>query len=131
MDNIPSDPILIVDDDPMSCRSIAAALERAGYRVESTTDSVAALWRTLKRKYCLLVADLSMPGLLGIALVAEVRRTNPDMPAVLISGFPDQRSIAEARGLGVPLLSKPFSLDTFLDTVRDLLQPSSVRSMAS
>jgi DNA-binding NtrC family response regulator len=131
MNNMPTDPILIVDDDPTSCRSIAAALEGAGYRVESTTDSVAALWRTLKRTYALLVADLRMPGLLGIALVAEVRRSNPGMPAVLISSFPDQRSVAEARALGVPLLAKPFNVDTFLNTVRSLLQAGDLRSVAS
>ena len=117
MDPMPADPILVVDDDPASCQSIVATLEAAGYRVESTTDAVAALWRTLRRKYALLVADVVMPTLAGTTLLEEVRRTNPDMPAVLVSCFPDQRAIAAARVLGVPIVSKPFSIDTILSAV--------------
>ena len=119
--SVPNEPILVVDDDPICCRAIAEVLERDGYRVESTTDPIAALWRTLKRKYALLVTDLAMPGLAGTRLLTEVRRANPGMPGILVSGFPDRRALADAEELAVPLLTKPFSPDDFLEAVRTQL----------
>ena len=114
-------PILVVDDDETCCRIIVDTLERAGYAVESTTEASVAVDWTRRRPYALLVSDVSMPELSGTALVAEVRRAIPDLPAVLVTAFPDPTTRARARALGVPLLAKPFETETIVALVDRLL----------
>jgi two-component system cell cycle sensor histidine kinase/response regulator CckA len=124
-------PILVVDDDAACCESMTQALKRAGYAVESTTDALHALWRTMNQHYALVISDLEMPDLSGSRLLAHVRRCSPQTPAILVSGFPDARALKEARQLGIIVLSKPFGVDTLLCTVRDVLGTGAEERAAS
>lgn len=127
----PLEPILVVDDDPACCESIADTLLRAGYRVEATTDALNALWRTTQRRYALVIADLEMPELTGTSLLGRLRHRSPQTPAILVSGFPDARALHEAHELGVVVLAKPFGVDVILDTVRSVLDGAAEEHPAS
>jgi len=130
MDCPAGEPILVVDDDP-TCRLIMTdALERAGYQVDAASDGTGALARIVGRRYALVVADVSMPQLHGLALVAELERVRPGVPALLISALSDDRTRAAARRLGVPLLTKPFHAETLVGRVRELLRARPLDSSA-
>jgi len=122
--SVPADPILIVDDDQASCRFMAEVLARAGYNVEWTVDDDAAVERVHRSHYALVITDVTMPGVRGTELVADLRRLRPGAPALLVSGFADEATRAEARRLGVPLLAKPFAPDLLLATARVLIANS-------
>ena len=116
----PAEPVLIVDDDQTSCRFMADVLAAAGYRVEWTTDDDAAVERVHRSPYALVIADVTMPGVRGTEIVADLERIRPGSPALLVSAFADGTARAEARRLGVPLLAKPFAADVLLATVHEL-----------
>lgn len=130
MPDTPTARILVVDDDPTGCRFMSDLLEHAGYRVEVESDPTHALARLRERHYGLLVSDVVMPHITGTALVAQVERMLPGLPALLVSAFPDETTRAEARALGVPLLAKPFRVDTLLTLVQELLDTRKERRVA-
>ena len=118
--SLPADPVLIVDDDQESCRFMAEVLARAGYRVEWTTDDDGAIERVHRSPYALVIADVTMPGISGTEIVADLEQVRPGAPALLVSAFADGAARSAARRLGVPLLAKPFAAETLLATVRQL-----------
>jgi len=85
----PAEPVLIVDDDQTSCRFMADVLAAAGYRVEWTTDDDAAVERVHRSPYALVIADVTMPGVRGTEIVADLERIRPGSPALLVSAFAD------------------------------------------
>src|ERR1043166_6885383 len=100
--------ILVVDDDPMCCRLMAAALECDGHRVDWTTLPAQALELVRENHYAVLVSAGNMPSMLGTALAAEVGRLCPTVRMILVSAFADGQVHAAARALGATLLAKPF-----------------------
>jgi len=105
--------VLIADDTPAVLRVVGDVLEALGYRVTACADGVAALARYREgwRAVDLVLLDVTMPGLDGPGALAEMRRINPAVRAVLASGHPpgpaEQRLIDD---LGVGFLQKPFSM---------------------
>jgi DNA-binding NtrC family response regulator len=114
--------ILVVDDEPSVLEFVGKLLRRSGYNVVALSRAQDALvWlREHPGGAHLLVSDVVMPGMSGLDLVAELRTTHPDLPALLISGYPDRvpRTVAEPLA---PLLQKPFTPVQLLDEVRRLL----------
>ena len=117
---VPAEPVLIIDDDPASCRFMAEVLAGAGYGVEWTTDDAGAIERVRRSRYALVIADVSMPDVRGPEIVAGLAHVRPGSPALLVSAFADGAARAEARRLGVPLLAKPFPSELLLATVHAL-----------
>ena len=124
------DRILVVEDDPFGLRFLVDVLEHAGYRVDAECDARQAVARVSENRYGLVVSDVVMPHMAGTALIAQLSRSQPDLPALLVSAFPDEPTRAEARALGVPLLAKPFRAETLIALVKDLLAATRVRRAA-
>lgn len=80
--------VLVVDDDAFVREVLADQAEAGGYRV-FTADSAATALALLDAGEAVdaLVTDLSMPGMDGVALIAEVRRRRPGLPAILLTGY--------------------------------------------
>jgi len=114
--------ILVVDDDAMCCRLMAAALELDGHRVEWTTDPVHALGLVQANSYALVVCDVNMPRMVGTTLAAQVGRVQPGLRTILVSAFADRKVRAEAKALGTMLLSKPLRVDALAAAVREVLR---------
>jgi len=130
VDSSAARPILVVDDDQVSCRLMAAVLERAGYQVEWTTDPAFAVDRVRDCGYALVVADVQMPQMSGTTLAERVASLRPGMPTLLVSAFADRRARAEARAIGVELLTKPIRVEALLAAVRTLVSEPGTRSTA-
>jgi CheY-like chemotaxis protein/anti-sigma regulatory factor (Ser/Thr protein kinase) len=99
--------VLLVDDDQLARVATAEMLIDLGHSVveaESGDDALVAL--SEKPPFDLLVTDYLMPGMTGAELIRIARMTSPSLPALMISGYMDNRAFA---GSGIPRLAKPYS----------------------
>ncbi len=114
--------VLVADDEPDVRQFVESALNNAGYAVTAVGDGNAALLELSKRKYHLLLTDIVMPELDGIALSLKAAKDYPDMKILMMSGYANQRQRAHNLDfLAHEVISKPFSLDEITNRVRDTL----------
>jgi excisionase family DNA binding protein len=107
--------ILVVDDEASIRDLLAKTLALAEYDVDVAPDGRAALDRMRLYPYDLLIADLKMPGMDGLAVIREAKRYKADLPVVIITGFSTESSAIEAVNLGVAgYLTKPFRVPQVL-----------------
>ena len=118
--------ILLVDDTPKVRESIKDALESAGFEVDEAPDGLVAIEFLNERPYTLLITDLWMPEVDGLDLMKHLRKINPNMPVIAITGGaiglePPNFSIALAQSWGADaVLDKPFDNDDLVDVAKDL-----------
>jgi len=79
--------ILIVDDDPLVLDILVRQMERRGFTVRRAAAAATALDH-LDATVRLVITDLSMPGMDGLALIEELHRRRPELPTILLTGFP-------------------------------------------
>jgi two-component system cell cycle response regulator CpdR len=116
--------ILIAEDEEALCAMCARALSSVGHDVTTASDGTDAL-DSLKResgRFDLLLTDIRMPIMDGIALSLAAARDYPDLTILLMTGYADQRE--RAHGLDAlihDVLPKPFSLTALRDAVNEAL----------
>lgn len=103
--------VLIVDDEPALRDLMARWAVSLGLEPTTASCSEDALERLRARPHDLAVVDIVMPGQNGLWLVKELRRTHPDMPVVLATGFTDK--LAEADTRIADFLIKPIRRERF------------------
>jgi CheY-like chemotaxis protein len=118
--------ILLVDNEPGMLEVCAEALERGlpgGMRLEAVSHPGQALGLLRERgPFDLLITNLQMPGMSGLTLMQEARALVPDLPVMIVTGYPRAETAERARALGaVDYLSKPFDLEGFVERVRGAL----------
>jgi excisionase family DNA binding protein len=107
--------VLVVDDEASIRDLLAKTLALAEYDVDVASDGRSALERMRMYTYDLLIADLKMPGLDGLAVIREAKRYKSDLPVIIITGFSTESSAIEAVNLGVAgYLTKPFRVPEVL-----------------
>jgi excisionase family DNA binding protein len=107
--------ILVVDDEASIRDLLAKTLALAEYDVDVAPDGRSALERMRLYPYDLLIADLKMPGMDGLAVIREAKRYKADLPVIIITGFSTESSAIEAVNLGVAgYLTKPFRVPQVL-----------------
>jgi CheY-like chemotaxis protein len=116
--------ILIAEDEDAIRSLIARALRQDGHDVVTATDGAQALDALAREKgaFELLVTDIRMPVMDGIALAYAAARNHPDITIVLMTGYADQRE--RAHGLDARIhdvITKPFSLGAMRRAVNDAL----------
>jgi excisionase family DNA binding protein len=114
--------VLVVDDEAAIRDLLSKTLALAEYEVDVAPDGRAALERLRTLPYDLLITDLKMPGIDGLAVIREARRYRPDLPVIIITGFSTEASAIEAINLGVSgYLTKPFRVPKVLATAAKAL----------
>jgi excisionase family DNA binding protein len=107
--------VLVVDDEASIRDLLAKTLALAEYEVDLAPDGRTALERLRMIPYDLLITDLKMPGVDGLAVIREARRLKADIPVIIITGFSTEASAIEAVNLGVSgYLTKPFRVPRVL-----------------
>ena len=107
--------VLVVDDEASIRDLLAKTLALGEYEVDLAPDGRTALERLRIIPYDLVITDLKMPGVDGLAVIREARRLNPEIPVIIITGFPTEASAIEAVNLGVSgYLTKPFRIPRVL-----------------
>jgi len=107
--------LLVVDDEAAIRDLLSKTLALAEYDVDLAPDGRTALERLRIIPYDLLITDLKMPGVDGLAVIREARRLKADIPVIIITGFSTEASAIEAVNLGVSgYLTKPFRVPRVL-----------------
>jgi len=115
--------ILVVDDD-VSVRDVTAAtLTGHGYKVLAASDGTEALalFATRNLEVRAVVTDLDMPGLDGSTLAKVAHALNPSVRILIVSGSSDVEDLQRRTPEFSEFLAKPFTADTLLVTITDLL----------
>jgi len=124
--------ILIVDDDPSLLRLLTIRLAAEGYQVESAESAKIALGILPSFKPNLVISDLRMEGMDGMALFLQIRQKNPHIPVVILTAHGTIPDAINATKQGVfSFLTKPFESKELLETVKKAikLQPLHADSM--
>ena len=113
--------VLAVDDSKTMRDMIAFALRSAGFQVEAAEDGEAALGKLATASFDLIITDLNMPKLDGLALIKTVRATSQhrDIPIVILSSECDCANEAVGKAAGADgWLIKPFSPEKLVELVQ-------------
>ncbi|MGE3509840.1 MAG: sigma-54-dependent transcriptional regulator [Vicinamibacterales bacterium] len=115
--------ILIVDDEPGVRTALTGVLRDEGYVVEAVPSGEACLERVTRGPVDLIVLDVWLPGLDGLATLARLRERQVDAQVVLISGHGNIESAVRAIKMGAfDFIEKPLSLDKTILVVRNALR---------
>ena len=105
--------VLVVDDDPLVREVLADQMEELGYRVAQAGDGLEALAQLDGGEAVdLLISDFAMPGMNGLTLIHEARRRQPELSALLLTGYADESvrlAVEDAETGSTALLRKPVS----------------------
>jgi two-component system, cell cycle response regulator CpdR len=116
--------ILIAEDEEALCAMCARALVGDGHEVKAACDGAEALDLLTREegRFDLLLTDVRMPVMDGIALALAAARDFPDLTILLMTGFADQRE--RAQGLDAiihDVIAKPFTLAMLRSAVKEAL----------
>jgi two-component system nitrogen regulation response regulator NtrX len=115
--------ILIVDDEPGVRTALAGVLSDEGYEVEAVASGEACLERVTRGAIDLVILDVWLPGMDGLATLSRLRERQVDVQVVLISGHGNIESAVRAIKLGAfDFVEKPLSLDKTVLVVRNALR---------
>jgi CheY-like chemotaxis protein len=114
--------VLVIDDDEWVCDALAGLLSSAGHTVERVAAGQEGLAKMEERSFDLVVTDLSMPGMDGWAVAAEIRRRWPHVKVVLATGFALTPEVLEPRrSLVDAVVVKPIRIDDITATLSRVL----------
>jgi CheY-like chemotaxis protein len=119
---------LVVDDEPGLARTLVAIFQLSGYTASAVYSAEEALTSIAACRPSLVVSDVIMPGMDGIAMTKIIRKSYPDCPVLLFSGNADTQDLLEAarrEGHTFEVLAKPVPPPQMLAEVASLLKQRS------
>ena len=118
--------ILVVEDEAAVLGMVQCVLEQQGYRVLAATEGAEALALLAQHRAEIkaVLTDMMMPGVDGPALVQALRRNDPRLPVLGMSGLGEPAGAKGLEGLDMPeMLAKPFTVGALLGAVHRTLTP--------
>jgi two-component system cell cycle sensor histidine kinase/response regulator CckA len=120
-----SKTILVVDDEPVVLKHCSEILKRGGYIVlpASHGEEALRLYREKKGTIDLALVDIVMPVMSGIELIGRLKKLNPQMKIVLVSGYSpiEMKTLLGPEGSHLRMMWKPFERKALLSMIRHLL----------
>ena len=119
-----NEAILLVEDQDQVREAVRTILERLGYDVEAVPSAAAALvWVEGGAAADLMLTDVVLPGMNGVALAEQVAARRPGLRVLFMSAYTNEESVPDRSLNGSPcaFIPKPFSLEVLARAVRDLL----------
>jgi signal transduction histidine kinase/CheY-like chemotaxis protein len=115
--------VLVVDDDPMVANLFVTVLQRAGYQVEGVLCGEEAIERLNAARFDVLLADVKMPGVDGLEVLRQAKALDPEMAAVIITGYGTMEIAIKAIHLGAEgFVLKPAELEDLLAIVAQAVE---------
>jgi two-component system response regulator AtoC len=115
--------VMVVDDDAETLALLREIVAKEGHQVETAEDAESALRRVDEWQPDLVITDIHMPGMDGLALLATVREKAPDILVILLTAYGSLKTAVDAIKAGAfDYLSKPFVLDDIRLVVRRALE---------
>jgi DNA-binding NtrC family response regulator len=119
--------VLVVDDEPGFCSGLQALLESAGYQVATAGNAFRGLELLGEFRPQVVLTDLCMPGLDGLAFMEKVNATSPATQVVVMTGYGSVAVAVEAMRRGADdFLEKPFDLEVLGRTLRNAMERASL-----
>ena len=115
--------ILVVDDELSMREFLTILLEREGYHAEAAPDAESGLRLLTAGGFDLVISDVNMPGIDGLALLEEIKRLNADIAVLMVTAFSTAEQAVEAMKLGAyDYIAKPFRVEEIKVLVRNALE---------
>ena len=115
-------PILVVDDSLQMRVALKEAIQKIGHKVVVCENGQDAIEKLHRNSFSLIVTDMKMPKIDGLALLKEVRRSVGNLPVLVITGFGTIENAVETMKEGATdYLMKPFSFDTLKKTIHSII----------
>ena len=122
--------ILVVDDDAIVIKSCKRILEAEGFEVSTVPSADKALEVIKNSDFDILLIDVKMPGRDGMYLMREIKKNWPEIPTIVMSGYPTPETVTEMLRLGATLfIPKPFKPDELIKSVRQVLKKVPVKKL--
>ncbi len=111
--------ILILDDEPIVCKRLKPAFQKAGYEVETYPDSASAMSRVEEKRFDIVITDLKMEGEDGMRFLSRIKEIAPATGVIVITGFATPDTAKESFHKGaLDFVAKPFKLSDIMDVVK-------------
>ena len=109
---------LVIDDEQIVLESVSALLTDEGFEVDVSLDGRQGLDWAIERNYDVVLTDIRMPDIGGMKVLRDVKRINPTLPVIMITGYASVESAVQAMKLGAAeYIEKPFEPEQLLDAV--------------
>ncbi len=110
--------LLIIDDNEEILISLKNFFSKKDYLVVSASNGLDALklLEASKENFDLVITDIVMPNISGVAITTIIKKQNPEMPVIAITGYGEQPGSLAKEAQADVVLEKPFKLDE-LETV--------------
>jgi two-component system OmpR family response regulator len=117
--------VLVVEDDPGIATFVEKGLREAGYAVDVAADGASGFQMAAHEPYAAAIVDLMLPGLDGLSLIEQLRRSNIQTPVLILTArrSVDDRVAGLQRG-GDDYLTKPFAFAELLARIQALIRRS-------
>lgn len=110
--------VLVIDDERIVLDSVRKILNAENFEVDVTPNGFEGIRFVQKNSYDIVLTDVRMPDISGKIVLREVKRTMPDLPVIIISGFATVQSAIQCMRLGAAtVLEKPFTPDELTSAV--------------
>ena len=117
-----ADRILIVDDEELVAKVLEMHLEEAGYVTDWAPCGEDGLEMLARRSYSLVLLDIWMPGMSGVDVLEQIRKTHADVSVIMMSGHGSESMAVTCMKTGaVDYVTKPFDLSDVLQRVEQAL----------
>jgi DNA-binding NtrC family response regulator len=114
--------ILVVDDDQVASDLFRETLVGEGYKVTTAPDGLRALSSIRENSFHLVITDLEMPGLNGMALLTEAKRLKPHLLIILTTALCDEQVVNEAVSRGAyVVMAKPWGQEDMIKIIKTVL----------
>jgi len=115
--------LLLIEDEPATADLVTESLREAGYEVEHAADGRRGLERATAESWDLIIADRTLPGLDGIAVVQSLRQRGLNMPILMLSALGDvDDRVTGLKAGGDDYLAKPYAFAELLARIEALLR---------
>ena len=114
--------VLVVDDENVVCNSCKKILTQKGYNVDTALSGTEALSKVKENGFDVVIADWKMEGMDGIEVAERIRKENPKIAVIMITGYPSVESSIRAMRTGISdYVPKPFTPEELSDAMSRVL----------
>jgi len=114
--------LLVIDDENYICESCDRIFSNAGYRVDTNINGTDGFRQALMKAYDAIILDLNLVESDGMQILNGIRKRKPDVPVVIITGYPSEESKRMSTTLGVTdYITKPFEPTEILKSVQKVI----------
>ena len=119
--------ILVIDDEKVVQEGCTRILTGDGYDVETSYTGQEGFKKMEEETYDLVIADLKMPGISGMEVLKKIKKNDPDISVIMITGYPTPETAVEAMKLGAfDYLPKPFTPAELISVVNKAIEEKKV-----